>query len=72
MGEPQDNRPSMKFVLLRNFLVKLISSFFFVGYLSLIPGPSAALPARGYSICLKPVIRQPTFYSSFAWLRWVC
>ena len=37
----------MKFVTLRNFLIKAISSFLFVGYLPLIPGTFGSIAAIG-------------------------
>lgn len=46
----------MKFILLlpiRNFLVKAISSFFFIGYLSLIPGTLGSLAGAGLFYLFK-------------------
>ena len=37
----------MKFVILRNFLIKAISSFFFIGYLPLIPGTFGSIAGLG-------------------------
>ncbi len=43
----------MKSVLLRNFLVKTVSSFFFIGYLPLIPGTFGSLAGAGLFYLLK-------------------
>jgi len=43
----------MKFIPLRNFLVKTISSFFFIGYLPAIPGSFGSLAGVGLFYLLK-------------------
>jgi len=45
----------MKFVTLRNFLIKTISTFFYVGYLPLIPGTFGSIAAIGVFYLLNGI-----------------
>ena len=51
----------MKFVLLRNFFIKAISSVFFIGYLPLVPGSFGSLAAVGLVYLLKTT-NSPTYF----------
>ena len=69
MGESEDNCSSMKFVLfvpvvtVVNFLIKAISSVFFIGYLPLVPGSFGSLAAVGLVYLLKAT-NSPTYFLS--------
>jgi len=51
----------MKFVLLRNFFIKAISSVFFIGYLPYAPGTFGSLAAVGL-VCLLKTSNSPTYF----------
>jgi len=51
----------MKFVALRNLLIKAISTFFFIGYLPLIPGTFGSIAGVGI-FCLFGGGNQPVYF----------
>ncbi len=56
----------MKFVLLRNFFIKAISSVFFIGYLPYVPGTFGSLAAVGLIYLLKNSNSSAYFLSILA------